>query len=718
MISPPTFHLSIASSPDSFRRLQIGGKAACLFELQAAGFRVPEFELAPAAPEELAQVAARIGFPLAVRSSATVEDGSDSSFAGQFQSFLNLRSQSELELAVAQCRDSVHSAGVVAYCRQHGIDPDAIRMEVIIQRMIEPELAGVAFTVNPTTGSEEVVVEACAGLADGLLAGSQTALPAEHPLLAAHLSEITATMRRVQRHFGAPQDVEFAIADGVLYLLQARPITRIGFSPELGEWTNANFRDGGVSSSVCTPLMWSLYDLIWDQTLKGCLREIRLSGDDFQAGRMFFGRPYWNLGAVKQRMTRVPGFTEREFDADLDVRIDYEGPGRRTPVTPWTVWRAIPTIAALPGFFRRQQQQAETLLTDFPTIERRWNASSAEAASTFRELIERDYLRTESTYFRTIYAVSLAKLDFVESFPACDYAALVAALPELQHMAPLRAKRAQSERGESDVDALVTAFRHQCRFGIDVCHPRWDEDAEFAGRLLSSLTAAAGVDPRPAYERARAESRARLPWWRRAGFDRKLDRLRRFIWLREELRDVSGRMYYLIRSAVRIIARRRGLSDEIFFQTFREIYDDDRSAVESRREVYDSYRNFQPPNEIGGRFQYERRAAPRGALTGIGASNGIARGVARIAHDVQAALRAEAGSILICPFTEPGWTLVLDRVAGVVTETGGQLSHAAVLCREYGIPAVLGVAAATRRIRDGALVELNGHEGTVVVREP
>jgi pyruvate,water dikinase len=104
-------------------------------------------------------------------------------------------------------------------------------------------------------------------------------------------------------------------------------------------------------------------------------------------------------------------------------------------------------------------------------------------------------------------------------------------------------------------------------------------------------------------------------------------------------------------------------------------------------------------------------------LRGIGASPGVVRGKAFLARSVEEALEAEAGAILICPFTDPGWTPVLDRVAGVVTETGGLLSHAAVICREYGIPAVLGVPDALTRIRHGETILVNGGEGVVEVRE-
>jgi pyruvate,water dikinase len=171
-------------------------------------------------------------------------------------------------------------------------------------------------------------------------------------------------------------------------------------------------------------------------------------------------------------------------------------------------------------------------------------------------------------------------------------------------------------------------------------------------------------------------------------------------------------MYYLIRRHVLAIAERRGLGEDIFFMRFEEIIADDHSSIARRRERYESFRNFKAPNEIGSRFAFAP-APSRGALRGIAASPGSARGVARVARTIEESMRVETGAILVCPYTDPGWTPVLDRVAGVVTETGGLLSHAAVICREYGIPAVLGVPQATARIGDGARVAIHGNEGFV-----
>lgn len=704
---------------------QVGGKAAVLLELERAGFRVPKTLVSP---PDLAAAVAAIGFPIAVRSSATVEDGKKASFAGQFESILNLETLEQVEAAVATVKASASAPSVVEYCKKSGIDPASVRMEVIVQRLIRPELAGVAFTVNPVTGAEEVVVEAVAGLGDKLLAGEAQPLPATDPLVVRHRPAIEAVARRVQRHYGCPQDIEFAVEAGEVWLLQARPITRIAFSADVGEWTNADFRDGGVSSDVVTPLMWSLYDLVWERALPDYLKDMRLSDGQFQAGRLFFGRPYWNLGAVKACLAKLPGFVERAFDDDLSVEVQYEGPGLVTPFTLGGLLRAIPTARAMTRIFAEQEAFDRRFLDPaspdgIEALVDRWRdvprgASAAELARRLGELVDGPFRTTELGYFRTIFCASIAKLDFKDGFPQADVVALSAALPQLRHLAPTRALREAAQRGATDVSEIIARFGHHSRRELDLRAPRWDEDRGFVEELLAQYRkgAAAGEDPRPAYERARRAEREKVWFWQRGSFDRKLDRLRRFVWLREEMRDCSSRIYHIIRKHVLALAEARGLGDDAFFMTWRELVADDRSNIAKARETYESYRRFKAPNEIGSRFAFgaARAAVSTGnVIQGIGASPGTARGVARVARTVEEAARVERGAILVCPFTDPGWTPVLDRVAGVVTETGGLLSHAAVICREYGIPAVLGISGATERIADGRTVVLHGSQGRI-----
>ena len=204
----------------------------------------------------------------------------------------------------------------------------------------------------------------------------------------------------------------------------------------------------------------------------------------------------------------------------------------------------------------------------------------AKPEAALAELIQDAYRITESNYFRTIYCASLAKLDFKDSFPDADYPALVggAAADEAS-----RTWRRDARDG--------AAGRYRCHAAAGSIPAPQPPRAGYSGAALGRRPSVGGavaralVDGRrirPAVSctrAARSEAIARVPWHKRRAFVRKLDRLRRFVWLREEMRDLSSRMYYLIRRRVLQIAERRGLGDDIFFMTFREILNDDRSTI-------------------------------------------------------------------------------------------------------------------------------------------
>ena len=226
---------------------RVGGKAAGLGRLLAAGERVPDgFCLTTAAhrsgmiPQDDVLAAYRRlgGGPVAVRSSATAEDLADASFAGQQDSYLNVRGDEALIDAIRRCWASLDNERAVAYRAEHHADQD-VAMAVVVQRMIEPRVAGVMFTANPITGTRtEVVVDAITRLGDVVVDGSAASdhyvlpdgerVPTTGCLTADDLERLRRTGRRVERHNEWPQDIEWAIdADDVLWLLQSRPITTL-----------------------------------------------------------------------------------------------------------------------------------------------------------------------------------------------------------------------------------------------------------------------------------------------------------------------------------------------------------------------------------------------------------------------------------------------------------------------------------------------------------
>ncbi|MEV4655995.1 PEP/pyruvate-binding domain-containing protein [Micromonospora sp. NPDC049301] len=225
----------------------VGGKAAGLGELIRLGERVPDgfcvtteahrHGVIPQA--EIVAAYERLGAgAVAVRSSATAEDLPDASFAGQQDTVLNVVGATALIAAIGKCWDSLHTVRATAYRDARDIDQEAVRMAVVVQRMITPAVAGVLFTANPLTGRrDEMAVDAAPGLGTTVVDGATTV---DHYVLdgvtrddagcltSAHLEELRTTGERVQGHFGCPQDVEWAIdGGGLLWLLQSRPITSL-----------------------------------------------------------------------------------------------------------------------------------------------------------------------------------------------------------------------------------------------------------------------------------------------------------------------------------------------------------------------------------------------------------------------------------------------------------------------------------------------------------
>src|SRR5689334_7085227 len=224
-----------------------GGKAAGLAELIRQGEQVPlgfcvttEAHQRGEVPRaEILEAYERMGGgPVAVRSSATAEDSPDASFAGQHDTVLDVTGSGELIAAIKKCWESLHTARAVAYRNARDIDPATVRMAVVVQRMVDAAVAGVLFTANPVTGRRtEMVVDAAPDLGTAVVDGSAPAdryvldgsAPTERGCLSStRLAELRATGARLQRRFGVPLDVEWAIdRDGMLWLLQSRPITTL-----------------------------------------------------------------------------------------------------------------------------------------------------------------------------------------------------------------------------------------------------------------------------------------------------------------------------------------------------------------------------------------------------------------------------------------------------------------------------------------------------------
>jgi phosphohistidine swiveling domain-containing protein len=368
--------------------------------------------------------------------------------------------------------------------------------------------------------------------------------------------------------------------------------------------------------------------------------------------------------------------------------------------------------------------------------------NNGELCRLFQQLVEDAYCTSEENYFRTIFCLSITKLEFkaVMADLPVSYPGLVDGLGNLKHIEctqalwelanrdPQGRSSLSGEAGCRALEGFLSSYGHHSQRELDLRVPRWQEDAEFVAELARKLIGT--ESPAAAFRRQRQQhtdemtraKRLLLPW-RRRRFEKKLLKLRDYLWLREQMRDLSTRVYAHLRRLVLEMGRRAAeagclrSAEDVFYLAFREIYNvfDGNSAapVESRKHYERMYRNFRAPNEVGRRFVLAPHAAVGRRLSGIGCSAGAVSGRVRVVLTCAEVGNLQPGDILVCPFTDPGWTPLLNIAAGVVTENGGLLSHAAVICREFGIPAVLNVAGATGRLRDGQSVRVDGDQGYV-----
>lgn len=745
----------------------------------------------------------------AVRSSSTKEDGESDSFAGLFESYLNLKTREEIETAIVQCWQSTQSERVLGYAKRKNIKPEDIEMAVVIQKFIEPDFAGVLFTAHPLNGSDQqMLIEVCRGRGERLVSGhitpDQIVISWSQPLqVISHqknedVEVPTSTLESLQKYAqtlqalnGCPQDIEFAVKGGQVFLVQSRTITKIQFAESSEEWTTADFRDGGVSSDVVSPVMWSLYDKIFSFSLPEYFRKIKLISPEkiktVRWYRVHFARPYWNLKAVKEIMQQVPGYNEKNFDEDMSIPITYSGSGVTTPFSLSALVKVLPAVFALDAEFKNQLQRSQDLLSNFPQIESRYRhrdlskLTDSELAEAFQKLIFEDYTYVEGEYFQTIYNASNAKMEFLTSLKKLqsvdkdlEYIRLISDLGDLEALAPAHELRKLAQKYAAlsthlkallqdspllslgdlkklnsdlaqDLTVYNERFYYHSQRELDLRVPRWQEDLRFTvGTLQQIMETASARRPSPALQESVYDQelqRARrafdqtlsrfLPGaWN--GFLFKLRRVREFLKLREEIRCHSTKMYCFIRNFLIEIAKRRLPAHEqslIFYADHQQILNLLKEArlsaafiqkAQETRSYAHGFEKFKSPNEIGYRYNFSHSSNQSvldisSALKGIGCSAGVVRARARVCDNIAEASHLEQGEILVTRFTDPGWTPLFSLASGVVCESGGLLSHAALISREYGIPSVLNVKNATTLIRNGQEIEIDGVRGLISI---
>lgn len=769
-------------------------------------------DLAAAVVGAVAALGERAAF--AVRSSATAEDLPTASFAGQQDSYLNVVGPAEVLRHVGRCWASLFTERAVTYRLRNGFDHRKVRMAVVVQRMIFPRAAGILFTADPVTGNRKVAsVEASFGLGEALVSGlvnpdvyrvrdggiversvaskrlavvasptggtEERAIEPERrdrpALTDAQVVRLAGLGRRIEAHFGRPQDIEWCLADDEFQVVQSRPITTLFPIPDADDGENHVYLSVGHQQMMTDP-MKPLGLSFWQMTTPRPMAEAggRLFVDITQALESpasnaalleMVGRSDPLIGdALRIILDRVDFIRERPDETRTWTPPGGGAPSRieadpaivaeliaRTQASIADAQREIRTKSgtALLDFILADIQELRRLLFDpqghqmiMAGMEAAWWLND-QILTWLGEKNVADTL-TQSVPNNVTSEMGLALLDVADAIR--PHPEVVAFLERAEDDGFLDELPELAGGGEAR-DAIQ---RWLDRYGmrgvgeIDITRPRWSEHPTLLLPLI--LANVRNFEPGAAerrFDQGLREARRKaeevlerlraLPDGERKAEEARamIDRVRTFSGFREYPKYGMVSRYFvykqaLLREAGRLV--RSGVIREkevIFFLRFEELREvvgtnrADEELIRERRDAFRSYQALKPPRVLTSEGEavagsYRRDDLPPGALVGLPVSAGTVEGRARVVLDMAEA-DIEAGDILVTAYTDPSWTPLFVAIGGLVTEVGGLMTHGAVIAREYGLPAVVGVEDATRLIRDGQRIRVHGTEGYIEI---
>lgn len=762
----------------------------------------------------------------AVRSSAVSEDLASASFAGQQDTYLNV-STAEVPEHVLKCWASYWNARAMSYRHQAEVPQLQAGIAVVVQRMVDARASGIMFTSDPIHGRPgRMIIESSWGLGESIASGLVTpdrfvcdkgrrrvverevnrkvtavflsadgSRPVEvdekeqtRPSLTKdEVLSLISLGKRIEEHFGSPQDVEFALEGDEVFVLQSRPITTL--TDDGGTlWTRAYGDE--YWADVTSPLFFSMLGELLTKYVNH--EGSRIMGyhnlTDKDLLKVHKGHVYFNASVLEEVFTYNPKFSRTKellnyFPQRDQARIAQAGTklARRL----WaevriafldpdgTIFRTDKAYRRWAAGFMLELQRLDAL--DLPSL-------------TDRELV-REYdrlIQASLKHYRLIrYGLVTHSIgtnlmvkrwlqDWVDDTSGVYYSRLISGLDdnktirtniELAKLARWAqrdeaARKALLERTSGEVvellrqDPDLSAFRTQLDLFLrDYGHrshtrefyfPRWAEDPTLVIDVVKVLMVSEVGDlekmekekirMRKETEKEVLEKIGRLRYGRlkRVLFRPILHYAQTYLGFRENQRFFLDHMIFRWRKVFlefgRRLAQRGAISEaaDVFFLTKEEVLDLIRAPrivtaeVAVRKDDFLKYRSILPPKFLRGTAEFDDtvvrdRDAVR--IQGTSASPGVVTGTVRVVGSIGQLPEIRSGEIMVTSNTDPGWTAVFPKLGGLITETGGILSHGAVVSREYGIPAVTAVKDATEILRTGQRVTLDGNDGTIYILE-
>ena len=694
---------------------------------------------------------------VAVRSSATGEDSEDASFAGQHETILNVSGVDAVVEAVLECWRSAGNERVTAYRKEKGIDAPA-QVAVLVQQMVDADVSAIAFGIDPVSGDDSVVViDAAAGLGDKIAAGEITpdryvirkkdlfvTGPVHGALndgLAREIGKLTLALERENAH---PVDVECAFAKGVLYLLQCRPITTLAAAFPV-VWTHPDD----------AKLHWRRDDAHFAGPVPRLVSDYTKNGPEF-------------------------GVTRRSEIFDLPVRTRFESFGGRPYVTP--VRRhptgdlnelqrgATARVRAYSrGTARRWEEEfLPALHAHYAWYEARTADVGLVSRAALREMWPEIWTRLNAMWvihMLTVWSAFSAADELAESYERLVGGGTVEALKLTQGRAHTLQKlerdlaalrKVRESRDAAALAAAMTAFLDTPHGNLgntseDLRAAAWRDDPSLLFAELDRRLRAPPDDPEARHARLIAEGEAVAIRTRQALRDRPADLaiFEEILALAQAVAPLTEEHNYHLDRQVQSILRRLvlavgarmstdgqlGAAEDIFFFHVEEIgtalHDGERLHERARERAaeYSSWGRLRHPRTLGALpptnapvarmdLLHTTKQDDANVVKGVAASAGVRRGEVCIVRGTQDFDKLRAGGVLVCRSSNVSWVPLFTLAGAIVTDVGGPLSHAAVVAREFGVPAVVGCGVALTTLRDGELVEVDGDRGTVRKLDP
>jgi phosphoenolpyruvate synthase/pyruvate phosphate dikinase len=597
----------------------------------------------------------------------------------------------------------------------------------------------------------------------------------EQPALTdAQVVRLVQLGRRIEAHLGCPQDIEWCLVDDGFQIVQSRPITTLFPIPAAGDRENHVYLSVGHQQMMTDP-MKPLGLSFWQMTTPRPMAEAggrlfvdvtrALASPASRTGLLeVMGRSDPLMGDALQTLLERDDFIPSLPDDGLGEVPAGDPPApietdpaivteliERTQASVATAAHDIRVLSgsALLDFIAEDIQELRRILFDprshqviMAGMEATWELNDRLQAWLGEKNVA-DTL-TQSVPHNVTSEMGLALLDVADAIrPHPEVVAFLRGVEDdgfLDELAGLPG----GPRARGAIVAFLDRYGMRCVGEIDITRPRWSErPSTLVPAILGNVENFAADAAEHRFEQGRQEARAKeqevlerlqaLPGGEQKAGEAKqmIDRVRTFAGYREYPKYGMVSRYFVYKQALLHEAERLVQAhvireeEDIFFLTFQELHDlvrtglVDHQLIAQRKGAFRSYQALTPPRVLTSDGEavagaYRRDDVPAGALVGLPVSTGTVEGRARVILDVAQA-DLQAGDILVTAYTDPSWSPLFVAIAGLVTEVGGLMTHGAVIAREYGLPAVVGVERATQLIRDGQRIRVHGTDGYVEV---